>query len=96
MLLQSENAALRAKAIEDKQVVDFVPQDGDTDNEIDDEAHETASIANSVMSESSLGSVHSKRSLAALVTKARDRRSEMLPIDEEEEEQAMPPPILSI
>lgn len=46
------------------------------------------------MSESSIGSVHSKKSLANLVAKARERRSDMALIEEDKEE-AMQPPILS-
>ena len=45
------------------------------------------------MSEASIRSIHSKKSLAALVTKARERIPEMDPIDEEEK--AVPPPVLS-
>ena len=77
--------------MENGPLVDFVPTDIEND---EDDADDTKSIANSVMSESSIGSVHSKKSLAALVSKARERRSEMAPI-EEEGEKAVPPPVLS-
>merc|ERR1711957_133699 len=90
--VENENASLRAKATEVEPVVDFVPQDVGTDGNGVDNAK---SIANSVMSESSIASVHSKKSLAALVSKARERRYEMVLIDEEGVEQAVPPPILS-
>lgn len=60
-----------------------------------DEADDTRSIANSVMSESTIGSVHSKKSLNALVSKARQRQlSQMAPIEEVGEE-AMPTPLIS-
>jgi len=87
-----ENASLRAKLLDDEPAVDFVP--GDVEND-DDQADDTKSIANSVMSESSIGSVHSKKSLTTLVAKARERRSDMALIDEEGKEEAMQPPILS-
>ena len=93
--LQSESAAIRAKALEHGPVVDFVPPD--IDDEHDTEEDETKSIANSVMScESSIGSIHSKKSLTALVSKARERMSEMNPIiEEDEKEQAISPPVVS-
>ena len=94
--LQSESAAIRAKALEHGTVVDFVPQDIN-DDEHDTEEDETKSIANSVMScESSIGSIHSKKSLTALVSKARERMSEMNPIiEEDEKDQAISPPVVS-
>mmetsp|Transcript_14767 Transcript_14767/g.31451 ORF Transcript_14767/g.31451 Transcript_14767/m.31451 type:complete len:140 (+) Transcript_14767:3-422(+) len=92
ILSQSEKAAFRAEALAQGPVVDFLPKDIVNDR---NDAHDTESIANSVMSESTIGSIHSKRSLSALVSKARERRSEMVPIEEYEEEKAMPPPILS-
>lgn len=82
---------MRAEALEKKPVVDFTPTEIEKDVE---ESDDTKSIANSVMSESSIGSIHSKKSLSALVLKARERRSEMAPI-EEEGEKAVPPPVLS-
>lgn len=89
---QSESAIRRAEALENGPVFDFLPMEIETDdNDVDD----TKSIANSVMSESSIGSIHSKKSLNALVNKARERRSEMAPIVEEEPETAMPPPVVS-
>jgi len=46
--------------------------------------------------ESSIGSIHSKKSLTALVSKARERMSEMNPIiEEDEKEQAISPPVVS-
>jgi len=90
--IDSEKAAFRAEALAQGPVVDFLPKDIVNDR---NDAHDTESIANSVMSESTIGSIHSKRSLSALVSKARERRSEMVPIEEYEEEKAMPPPILS-
>lgn len=86
---QSEKASHRAEALGNGPVVDFVPPDIDDEDDDDD----TRSIANSVMSESSIGSIHSKKSLTALVSKARERM-EMDPI-EEEGEMAIPPPVLS-
>jgi len=92
--LQSESAAIRARALEHGPVVDFVPPD--IDDEHNTKEDETKSIANSVMScESSIGSIHSKKSLTALVTKARERMSEMNPIIEEnEKDQAISPPVV--
>ena len=93
LILQSENAAQRAEALENRPVVDFVP--ADIENVVDD-ADDNKSIANSVMSaESSIGSIHSKKSLTALVTKARERLSNMDAIEEEESEKAVPPPVCS-
>ncbi|KAL7537650.1 hypothetical protein ACHAXR_008001 [Thalassiosira sp. AJA248-18] len=90
--LDSETAIKRAEALENGPVVDFVPADIEND---EDDTDDTKSIANSVMSESSIGSIHSKKSLTALVSKARERQiSDMAPI-EEEGEKAMPPPVLS-
>lgn len=86
-----ENASLQAKLVDDEPAVDFLP--GDVEND-EVQADDTKSIANSVMSESSIGSVHSKKSLANLVAKARERRSDMALIEEDKEE-AMQPPILS-
>ena len=93
--LQSESAAIRAKALEHGPVVDFVPPDIHDDDH-DTEEDETKSITNSVMScESSIGSIHSKKSLTALVSKARERMSEMNPIiEEDEKDQAISPPVV--
>ena len=88
---QRENVSLQAKLVDDEPAVDFVP--GDVEND-EVRADDTKSIADSVMSESSIGSVHSKKSLANLVAKARERRSDMALIEEDKEE-AMQPPILS-
>ena len=91
---KSENAAERAKALEHGPVVDFVPPDIESDENVD--VDDTKSIANSVMSESSIGSIHSKKSLTALVSKARQRISEMSPIEEEDGiDEAIKPPVLS-
>ncbi len=71
-----------------------MPTEIDTNDESD--VDDTKSIANSVLSsESSIGSIHSKKSLSALVSKAKERISEMPPIVEDEEEKAVPPPVLS-
>ena len=67
----------------------------DIDNDANDDVDDAQSIANTVMSESTIGSVHSKKSLKALVSKARERMSEMAPIEEGESEKAVPPPVLS-
>ena len=80
--------------MEDGPVVDFVPPDLESDE--NDDVDDTKSIANSVMSESSIGSIHSKKSLTALVSKARQRISEMSPIEEEAGiDEAIKPPVLS-
>ncbi len=71
-------------------VVDFVPSNMDTN---EDEPNDINSIANTVMSESTIRSVHSRKSLAVLVTKARERIIGMMdPI----EEGKMPQPNQSI
>ncbi|KAL7549842.1 hypothetical protein ACHAWF_013102 [Thalassiosira exigua] len=88
--LDSETAARRAEALDNGPVVDFTPLHAENEHATDD----SMSIANSVMSETSIRSIHSKKSLAVLVTKARERISEMGPI-EEEEEKAVSPPVLS-
>jgi len=77
--------------MENGPVIDFVPLDIEYD---EDDVDDTKSIANSVMSESSIGSVHSRKSLTAIITKARERQSEMTPIAEEGEK-AIPLPVLS-
>jgi len=70
---------------------------------------DTESIATSVMSESNVGSIHSKKSMKALVSKAKERILESATNEEEEEEEeeeegeegeeekekAVPPPVLS-
>ena len=67
---------------------------------------DTESIATSVMSESTIGSIHSKKSMKALVSKAKERILESATIEEEEggeegeegeeeKEKAVPPPVLS-
>lgn len=94
LLHQSENAAQRAEALENGPVVDFVPTD--IEKVADDGADDTKSIANSVMTaDSSIGSIHSKKSLTTLVTKARERMSNMDAIEEESAEKAVPPPVCS-
>ena len=51
-------------------VVDFVPSNIDANV---DEVDDTKSIANTVMSKSTIRSVHSRKSLAVLVTRAKER-----------------------
>lgn len=64
------------------------------ENENEDHTDETASIANSVMSESSIKSIHSKKSLTELISKARGRMMVMSTIEEEGED-AISPPVFS-
>jgi hypothetical protein len=105
-ILQSENAAQRAEAVNIGPVIDDnVPTDIEQNDEVD--ADDTESIAISVMSESTVGSIHSKKSIKALVSKAKERILETPTIEEEEEEEeeddereeekekAVPPPVLS-
>lgn len=67
-------------------VVDFVPSNMDPN---EDESDELQSIANTVMSESTIRSIHSRKSLSVLVTRAREKIIGMMdPI----EEGKMPPP----
>lgn len=91
---QSESAALHATALENGSVVDCIPPDIDNDDEHDTQ-DDTKSIANSVMSQSTIGSIHSKKSLTALVSKARERIAEMTPIEEDDgKDEAIKPPVL--
>ena len=99
-ILQSENAAQRAEAVNIWPVIDDnVPTDVEHNDEVD--ADDTESIAISVMSESTVSSIHSKKSIKALVSKAKERILETPTIEEEDEEReeekekAVPPPVLS-
>ncbi|KAL3767145.1 hypothetical protein ACHAW5_003164 [Stephanodiscus triporus] len=96
----SENAAQRAEAVNIGPVIDDnVPTDVEQNDEVD--ADDTESIAISVMSESTVSSIHSKKSIKALVSKAKERILETPTIEEEDEEReeekekAVPPPVLS-
>ena len=104
IILQSENAAKRAEAVIIGPVIDIVSTDIEQNDDIDTD--DTESIAISVMSESTVGSIHSKKSIKALVSKAKERILESTAIEEEEEgeevgeegeekEKAVPPPVLS-
>ena len=102
---QSENAAQRAEAVNIEPVIDIVSTDIEQNDDIDTD--DTESIASSVMSESTVGSIHSKKSIKALVSKAKERILESTTIEEgegegggeeeeeEEKEKAVPPPVLS-
>ena len=70
----------------------------------EEEVIDTKTIATSVMSESTLGSIHSKKSLTALVSKVKERASNniiMPTINEDEiegelsKEKAVPTPVIS-
>jgi len=77
---QSETANARAEKLDSQVVVDFVPSNMDAN---EDESDDLNSIANTVMSESTIRSVHSRKSLAVLVTRARERIIGMMdPIEE--------------
>ncbi|KAL3810508.1 hypothetical protein ACHAXA_005650 [Cyclostephanos tholiformis] len=101
VFFKSENAQ-RADAVNigSEPIADVVSTVIEQKHDID--VDDTESIATNVMSESNVGSVHSKKSLKALVSKAKGR---MLGItieddgDEEENNQereiAVPPPVLS-
>ena len=90
-LLQSENAAARAEQLDNHQVVvDFVPSNIDTNEEVHDD--DVKSIADTVMTESTIRSIHSRKSLTTLVNKARERLIGMDTI----EEGITPQPNLSI
>jgi hypothetical protein len=100
---KSEKAAQRAEVVDigSESIVDILPTVIEQENDIDFD--DTESIATSVMSGSTVGSVHSKKSIKALVSKARGRMLEMTieEVDENEEEanqmreKAVPPPVLS-
>jgi PAS domain-containing protein len=84
-LLQSENAAARAEQLDNHQVVvDFVPSNIDTNEEVHDD--DVKSIAETVMTESTIRSIHSRKSLTTLVNKARERMSTI--------EEGIPQPII--
>ena len=79
---QSENAADRAGKLDQEVMVDFVPSNMET-NEEEDPGGDVKSITETVMSESTICSIHSRKSLTALVTRTRERIIGMLdPIDE--------------
>ena len=70
----------------------------------EEEVIDTKTIATSVMSESTIGSIHSKKSLTALVSKVKERASNniiMPTINEDEiegelsKEKAVPTPVIS-
>jgi len=61
-------------------VVDFVPSNIDTNEEVHDD--DVKSIAETVMTESTIRSIHSRKSLTTLVNKARERIIGMDTIEE--------------
>lgn len=91
---QSEDAAQRSEALGNS-VVDFVPTEVEKVND-DDDDDDTKSIANSVMSESSIKSIHSKKSLTELISKARGRMMVMATIEEEGEDAILPPVVSTV
>ncbi|KAL7442992.1 hypothetical protein ACHAXH_008874 [Discostella pseudostelligera] len=94
--LDSEDAAQRSEALGDS-VVDFVPTEVEKVDEDDgDAADDTKSKANSVMSESSIKSIHSKKSLTELISKARGRMMVMATIEEEGEDAILPPVVSTV
>lgn len=102
IITQSENAAQRGEAVNIGPDIDIVSTDIEQNDDIDTD--DTESIATSVMSESTVGSIHSKKSMKALVSKAKERILESTTIEEEKEEgeegeeekeKAVPPPVLS-
>jgi hypothetical protein len=81
-------------------IVDILPTVIEQEDEID--VDDTESIATSMMSESAVSSVHSKKSIKALVSKTKGRMLEMtieeggeIEEEEQEREKAIPPPVLS-
>jgi hypothetical protein len=101
-ITQSENAAQQGEAVNIGPDIDIVSTDIEQNDDIDTD--DTESIATSVMSESTVGSIHSKKSMKALVSKAKERILESTTIEEEKEEgeegeeekeKAVPPPVLS-
>ena len=84
-------AALRAEALGCESLfMDQVPPDLD-ELDVDD----TNSISESVIStDSTIKSIHSRKSIAALISKARSRvSSQLTPIEEVEQEITLPQPI---
>jgi hypothetical protein len=93
---QSEDAAQRSEALGNS-VVDFLPTEVEkVDDDDGDDADDTKSIANSVMSESSIKSIHSKKSLTELISKARGRMMVMATIEEEGEDAILPPVVSTV
>ncbi len=90
---QSEQAAQVLESAENI-VVDSIPTS--LENEVGDDADETMSIANSVMSESSIKSIHSKKSLTELISKARGQMMVMATIEEEGEDTISPPVVSTV
>lgn len=68
-----------------------------TELEVENDVDDTITIACSVMStESTIKSIHSRKSTAALVSRAKERmalQTQLSHIEEGEKEAAMPPPI---
>ena len=90
---QSEKAAERAEIIGNNTLVDLI-QDLPPDTPLEPEVDDTQSIADSVMSsDSTIKSIHSRKSMTTLVIDAKKRRSQLYPIKEDEHETAIPPPI---
>ena len=79
--LQSENAAARAEQLDNHQVVvDFVPSNIDTNEEVHD--YDVKSIAETVMTESTIRSIHSRKARTTQGNKARERIIGMDKIEE--------------
>ena len=90
---QSENAALQAEALGDMPIVDMLPLPLDPDGP-EEGFDDAMSVAESVMSQSTIGSIHSKKSLSTLVLRAREQ-IEMPQIDEDGREDCVPLPVCS-
>lgn len=90
--IQSEKAAERAEIVKSDGSVDLTPTGPDPEPE---EVDDTQSIADSVMScDSAIKSIHSRKSIVALITDAKKRISVQLnPIDEGDCELPVAPPI---
>lgn len=110
--LQSESAAQRAETInnsgpmiDDSLSTDNNQQNNEKADTEEEEVIDTKSITTSVMSESTIGLIHSKKSLTALVSKVKERASNnsfMPTINEDEmeggdvvKEKAVPTPVIS-
>mmetsp|Transcript_20639 Transcript_20639/g.48476 ORF Transcript_20639/g.48476 Transcript_20639/m.48476 type:complete len:362 (+) Transcript_20639:175-1260(+) len=91
--VDSENAALQAETLGDVPIVDTLPMPVDPD-EPEEGFDDATSVAESVMSQSTIGSIHSKKSLSTLVLRAREQ-IEMPQIDEDGREDCVPLPVCS-
>jgi len=90
---QSEKALERAEVVTKRHVlVDMIPADADIEVHMDDDVESVA--ASMLSTDSTIKSIHSRKSITALVSDAKKRMSQQLNLIEEgEPEIAMTPPL---